>query len=191
MYNTNILQRIYLENFRDGRLTRTGRRGIRDTLAGEVVYTEYALPNGMTIWHGKGIPCHVTVGQHSEYLAELPEKWLLAEPPDLPDGSGELVEPYGTWDAPDGAIYNDWTRTRYYTASGDKRAYARPDVYYCSTEKFLSARGCDCEARFDESLECECDPDCYEDLHIIKWLRRVRGGWELMSEPPAFFGVVE
>ncbi len=191
MYNTNVLQRIYEEARQNGQLIPTGRTGIRAAFAGEVVYAEYALPNGATLWHGKGIPGHISVRPHFEYLAELPEKWLLGEPANLPEPSGELVKPFGNWRPPRGSLSRDRKDTIYYDQQGRAYAYPYVHVYYCYTRKFLSARGCNCEARFDKSIECECDYSYFEDLEVIHWLRRVRGGWELMAEPPQIFYVAD
>jgi hypothetical protein len=159
--------------YREGNCVRTGRKGMRPSLNGDVFAEEWRAPEGITFWRETGDNPDPRIGSYEGFRQSFPEDRrtdLIGV--DLPNADPEkkFVEPIGDWDPIQSA---DWDRTTYFTADGRERSYPFNDVMYAREERFRRARGCNCLARYDGG-DCDCPDENFEDSHMEGWLRRVR-----------------
>jgi hypothetical protein len=164
---------LFVLLYRASICTRTGRRGMRGSLSGDVVAEEWRSPGGVTFWRETGYNPDPRIGSYEGFRESFPEdRRTDMIGVDLPDADPEknFAEPIGDWDPPQS---RDWDRTTYFTADGEQRAYPYNDVRYARNERFREARGCNCLARYDGG-ECDCPEEFFEDSHMEGWLRRVR-----------------
>jgi hypothetical protein len=178
---------LFAALYRAGDCTPTGRRGMRGSFSGDVIAEEWTTPEGITFWRETGYNPDPRIGSYEGFRESFPdEKRTDMIGVDLPDADPEkpCVFPIGDWDPPQSS---DWDRTTYYTADGQERSYPFNDVVYAKEERYRSARGCDCFARYDDG-PCECPEENFEASHMVGWLHRVRRAdgspaWQKCQEP--------